>query len=130
MGIRNWLVFFWGGVKKNCFFKLRWGSHPTPKPALPKVPISGINTNKQHRERRLWNRICWLWWRSLLIGNDHNYRKQLWNQSVEHNSQSAAEKAIPTLWLAESVRMAIYRDARNLLINNAAKWRKYMRYKK
>ena len=39
--------------------------------------------------------------------NDHNYRKRLWNQSLEHNRQLAAEKTIPTLLLAESVRKAI-----------------------
>ena len=31
--------------KKNCFVKLRWRGLPAPKPALPKVPISGIDTN-------------------------------------------------------------------------------------
>ena len=57
-------------------------------------------------------------------GNDHNYKKlykkQLWNQSFEHNNQSAAEKIILMLWLAESVRTAILLwHARFKLINNA-----------
>ena len=42
-----------------------------------------------------------------------------WNQSLEHKSQSAAKKTIPTLWLAESVRTAILSwHARFKLINN------------
>ena len=99
------------------------GRFPAPKPALPKIPISDIDTNKQHRERRLWNQICWWWW-SLLIGNDHNYRKRLWNQPIENNSQSATEKTIPMLWLAESIHMTILSwRARFKLINNAVKCR-------
>ena len=39
------MIFF---AKKNCFVKLHWGGPLAPKPALPKVPISGIDTNKQH----------------------------------------------------------------------------------
>ena len=110
--------------KKNCFVKLHWEDPPAPKPALPKVPILGIDINKQHCKRWLWNWICWWWWKLMLIGNHHNYRKRLWNQLLEHNSQSAAEKTIPTLWLAESVHTAILSwRVRFKLINNAVECR-------
>ena len=120
MGIRIWVICY--KKKKKCFVKLWWEVPQLPSLRYQRFQFQVlIQTNNSAKDDCEIGFVdgdgdhC-----SMLIGNNRNYRKRLWNQPLKHSAWESNTDALIG-WI--STYSYLSWRARYKLIDNAAECR-------